>query len=42
MTLPKEAVGIINYVFLDYEEGMILGPVTISYWSHTSMIMKKK
>ena len=26
MMLPKEAVGIINYVFLDYEEGMILDP----------------
>lgn len=35
MMLPKEAVGIINYVFLDYEEDMILDPgdylVLISY-----------
>ena len=26
MMLPKEAIGIINYIFLDYEEGMILNP----------------
>lgn len=35
MILPIEAVGIINYVFLDYKEGMILDPgdylVVIAY-----------